>query len=58
MYVTGLKRICEYANIASPFELVKLDLEQIEDLTEEWIRQRENQLSPKYLNVIYCAVKT
>lgn len=54
VYVAGLKRICEYVTIDSPFELSKLSLEQIEDLTEEWIRGHENELSPKYLNVHAC----
>lgn len=72
-YTQALKTICEYADLADPFELVggtaneiaKLDrdqkeklLEHVEDLTEEWIRGHENKYAPKYLNVVYCAVKT
>jgi len=57
-YVSALKTFCKCIDVENPFELIKLGLEKIEDLTEEYIRRHEHKLSPKYLNVLYCAVKT
>jgi len=56
-YVSTLKTFCKCIDVEDPFELIKLGLEKIEDLTEEYIRRNEHKLSPKYLNVLYCAVK-
>lgn len=57
-YVSTLKTFCKYIDVEDPFELVGLGLERVEDLVEEYIRRHEHQLSPKYLNVVYCAIKT
>jgi hypothetical protein len=57
-YMSGLRTICKYANVDNPFELIEKGLEWIEDITEEWIRAYEHELSPKHLNVVYCSVKT
>lgn len=56
--MSGLRTICKYATVDSPFELIDKGLEWIEDTTEDWIRAHEHKLAPKHLNMVYCAIKT
>ena len=56
-YRKALKRFCVEWGLASS-DLVRLPLSEIEDLTETFIHRNKRKISPKYLNVIYCAVKS
>jgi hypothetical protein len=57
MYAYSLARFCNTQNVA-PFDFETVGLETIEDQTEQFIRTNQETLSPKYLNVIYNAVKS
>jgi hypothetical protein len=56
-YAQCLVKFCNENNI-TPEQLIKLSLEQIEDLTEHYIKRNRDRIAPKVLNVIYNAVKT
>jgi len=56
-YSYGLARFCHDRNI-EPFAFDSVGLEQIEESTEQFIRAYQDVLAPKYLNVIYNAVKS
>jgi integrase len=57
MYALTLARFCKSENV-EPFDFETLGLETIEDKCENFIRQNQDRLSPKYLNVIFNAVKS
>ena len=57
VYSKALKKFCEAVEI-DPLELPKRQLEDIEDMTERFIISNQGKVSPKYLNIIYNAVKT
>lgn len=68
-YEYGLKRSSAYSyaqclvkfcneNNTTPHQLIKMPLEQIEDLTERYIKRNRDRVAPKLLNLIYSAVKT
>jgi hypothetical protein len=55
-YTNGLQQFLRWANMS--FEkFQKLPLEEIENLTEDYIMEHRNKLSPKELNLTYCAIK-
>jgi len=56
-YARALKRFCDETE-TTPETLLQMPLEAIEDLTEQFIKRNRNKIAPKYLNVIYNAVKT
>jgi len=57
MYAYSLARFCNTQNVA-PFDFETVGLETVEESTEAFIRANQETLSPKYLNVIYNAVKS
>ena len=56
-YCHALARFCNDRQI-TPFDFDAVGLETIEESTEAFIRANQEVLSPKYLNVIYNAVKS
>jgi integrase len=56
-YASSLIKFCRENN-TTPEQLIKLPLEEIEDLTEQYIKRNRNRIAPKVLNVIYTSVKT
>ena len=56
-YTFALARFCNSQKI-EPFDFAKVGLERVEEAVEQFIRNYQNELSPKYLNTIYCAVKS
>lgn len=56
VYARSLRRFCRYANI-SPSDFSTLSLERIEDLVTDFIADNRDHLAPKYLNVVFNAVK-
>jgi hypothetical protein len=56
-YAYALARFCNDRNI-KPSDFAKIGLETIEEQTEFFIRAYQEVLAPKYLNVIYNAVKS
>jgi hypothetical protein len=57
VYSYVLANFCRAHN-TTPETLLQMPLEKIEDLTEQFIKRNRNKIAPKYLNVIYNAVKT
>ena len=55
-YTRALNRFCKKTNLTFE-DLITKDLETIEDITESFIRENEGILSPKYLNIVYSAIK-
>ena len=56
-YANAIYKFCESENIDA-FDFPKIGLENIEEQTETFIISNVGKLSPKYLNIIYNAVKT
>ena len=56
-YCLALARFCNDRKI-EPFAFETVGLETVEESTEAFIRANQETLSPKYLNVIYNAVKS
>lgn len=56
-YTSSLLLFCKYSKI-EPYNFEKLGIDKIEELTEAFIFQNINNYAPKYLNIIYNAVKT
>jgi len=57
VYSKGLKKFCSEMGI-DPFEMPNMKLEDIEDMTEQFIMSNQGEISAKYLNVIYASIKT
>ena len=56
-YSNSIKSFCNNTSIKIE-ELLTRDIENIEELTETYIRNNEGILSPKFLNIVYSAIKT
>ena len=56
-YSNAINKFCKAQKI-NPFDFPKIGLESIEEQTERFIISNVDTLSPKYLNIIYNAVKT
>lgn len=56
IYARSLRRFCKYASI-NPYDFPKIGLEKIEDLLVDFIADKREVFAPKYLNVIFNAVK-
>jgi len=57
VYARSIGKFCTEQEI-NPFDFPKIGLEAIEDMTETYIISHVDTLAPKYLNVIYNAIKT
>ena len=57
IYECALRRFCKEIDV-TPNELARKPLDEVEDLTEMFIHQNKGKLSPKYLNVVYCSIKS
>ena len=57
VYAQTLKQFCEHYDL-TPYTLLKLPLEDIEDKTETFIRSMKRKIAPKRMGVIYSAVKS
>lgn len=56
-YARSIDKFCTEQEI-NPFDFPKIGLEAIIDMAETYIINHVDTLAPKYLNVIYNAVKT
>ena len=57
VYTVSILKLCNTMN-TTPEQLLEWDLERVENLTEDFILDHRKILAPRYLNVIYNAVKT
>lgn len=55
-YKRSFRRFCKYAGV-TPDQFPEIGLERIEDLMTDFISDNRGKLAPKYLNVIFSAVK-
>lgn len=56
-YAHSINYFCQHYEL-TPFTLLELPLEDIEDKTERYIRAMKTKIAPKRLNVIYSAIKS
>ena len=57
VYTRGLWRFCKFVNVDDAYDLLKLGLDKIEELAQQFIRLHQVKLAPKYLNVVYCSIR-